>query len=179
MQFQGWALGLPSIRVMTKRRDSSDPAANFGPSPLPPNVRAPFAMSLSKKSERNPRPTTCQFNVEDLYKKWEPLAQLRRPGYKWDCSTYEAQSRTQSAHIPGLVAHAPALKALLGLAPSGFPSHKLLRLTLFQLAEKYTIFEDVPPRLHWKCASEAADVWKVVCRHVYELRKKGCQCPLT
>ena len=125
------------------------------------------------QKQRRIRPCVGQFDVAKLIAGWDKLASQRAPGFKWDCSTYSALSRQSLPDFKGLSAHAPALKVVLELSPSGFPAYSLVRSAIYDLCRMYNIFDNCPPKLQFKYAGEAADAWKILCRHVYELAKSG------
>jgi hypothetical protein len=101
---------------------------------------------------------------------WLADAKLKDPGFMWDGSSY-TKGRAGAADVQGLLAHSRPLTALLKLAPSGFPSHGLLRQALLELHTSERIFERVGADNAWKVATEAADLWRVMCKHVYNVSK--------
>ena len=100
------------------------------------------------------------------------LAKLRNPGYSWDGSDY-TKGRTGSADREGLKMYAAPIAEILKLAPTGFPSHGLLRQTLQELHEKHTIFDGVDKTNVWRVATDAADTFRVMCKHIYNWSKNG------
>ena len=74
--------------------------------------------------------------------------------------------------MEGLIKHKAPLDVILSLAETGFPQFSLIRRALFALAETHNII-DAPKKMFWQYAGEAADSWRVLCRHIYELAKKG------
>ena len=121
-------------------------------------------------ASRAPRPTTSYFSVSDLKAAWKSDAEFKNPGFRWDGSDY-TKGRAGAPDKAGLVKHSRPLAALLKLAPSGFPSHGLVRQTLMDLHSSDKIFVDVGVDRAWKVASDAADVWRVMCKHVYNVAK--------
>ena len=113
---------------------------------------------------------------ETLYRRWEELARLRDCGFRWEGSSYGKPSRSLSSDEEGLAKHAPGLLALLGLAPTGFPAQASVRDALVKLHSQHAVF-DCDSRMVLRYASEAADVWRIMCRDCYELKKKKCRNP--
>ncbi len=118
------------------------------------------------------RPTTSHFEPTVLQKTLQTIAKLRNPGFLWDGTNYDALGRNLNPSLGGLSLHSAVLGPLLDVAPTGFPAHSTLRATLVTLHSDYNIFGDVPARLVYKTAQEAADHWRIMCRHCYELKKK-------
>ena len=123
---------------------------------------------------RAPRPKTSYFDSEDLFEELRELSKLKDPGFKWDGSTYQKPTRSTSADHEGLFAHRKALEVLLKVAPTGFPSHSDLKATFVKLHKKEQVFEGVrtdDAGKTLKAATEAADIWRIMCRDLYNLRK--------
>ena len=121
---------------------------------------------------RAPRPRTSHFDATALVNAWAPMARLRR-GIQWDGSGYSALGRTLVPAPASLERHVEPLEKLVELAPTGFPSHPVLRQALAQLHEKFGILGDMRPDQMLKISSQAANHWRIMCRHLYELKKKG------
>jgi len=125
-------------------------------------------------ARRRARPTTTRFDPEALATMWGPLAQRRRPGFAWDGSSYAALGRTYAPNVASLALHLPALEALVTVAPTGFPSQPCLADTLSHIHRRHNIFEDeMSPNKCRRVAGNAADAWRIMMRHLYEIRKKG------
>ena len=75
-----------------------------------------------------------------------------------------------SADQEGLAKYAWPLKSLLQLAPSGFPAHSSVRSALLALHKSQGVL-GCEKRHAFKVAGEAADVWRIMCKDVYNLRK--------
>ena len=90
---------------------------------------------------------------------------------------YGKPSRNLSHDSKGLSLHAPALKHILALAHSVFSSQTDLRATMQLLQNRWAILaeRDSPEHHVWKLASDAADIWCVMCKDVYSLAKKPCR----
>ena len=101
---------------------------------------------------------------------------MRRPGWSWDGSFYQKPTRSQGADKDGLCAAEPALRVLLSVAPSGFPNQQGVKNVLMELHRQHGILE-CEPRFVEKVAADSADVWRVMCKDVYDLRKLRCPEP--
>ena len=124
---------------------------------------------VRQNSRRAPRPKTLHVPVADLFDAWAPLARLRDTSFEWDGSAYSKPSRNLSCDRSGLEAHKDALMELVRLAPTGFPAHASVREALLQLDSRFNIFAGQSNT--FKVASDAADVWRVMCRDLYDLKK--------
>eukprot|EP00974_Lingulodinium_polyedra_P098660 9562551-Lingulodinium_polyedra.AAC.1 len=124
-------------------------------------------------SDRSPRPLTVSFAARELTEQWSSLAAMKSPGFFWDGSGYAAKSRSQAADRVGLERHAAALEPLLRMAPTGFPAIGSVRAALMELHKAWTVFPDVLDKHLWKASAEAADNWRIMCKHVYNLKRAG------
>ena len=125
-------------------------------------------MSCTSSAKRQPRPKTFHFECANLVAHWQPLAELKAPGFKWDGSSY-GRGRQDTPNVTDLAKHTAALDPLIDLAPSGFPAHTDLRGTFLALQETTPIMEG-PDKYHFNIATDAADNWRVMCRHIYKLK---------
>ena len=119
-------------------------------------------------AKRQPRPKTIHFESSNLGENWKPLAELKEPGFKWDGTSY-GRGRQDTPNVSDLAKHTAALDPLISMAPSGFPAHSDLRAAFLALQEATTIFEG-PAKYHFNIATDAADNWRVMCRHLYKLK---------
>ena len=118
-----------------------------------------------------PRPKTMAFVPELLYNEWEPLARKPLWGWSWDCKEYR-KSRGASPDEVILRRFAVPLTSLLTLCPSGFPAQDNLAYTLAMLQENMNVFGQLTaPQAHKTCAN-AAEIWRTMCKHVYNLSKE-------
>ena len=118
-----------------------------------------------------PRPKTMAFVPELLYNEWEPLARKPLWGWSWDCKEYR-KSRWASPDEVILRRFAVPLTSLLTLCPSGFPAQDNLAYTLAMLQENMNVFGQLTaPQAHRTCAN-AAEIWRTMCKHVYNLSKE-------
>jgi len=124
----------------------------------------------SKASGRAPRPKVIQVEEVALAARWRPLAQLKVIPFAWDGSMYAKPCRNQGVDREGLVAHSTALQPLLEFAPPGFPSHSSLKNVFLELNKDFKIL-DCPEKFAHKCAASAADIWRIMCKDVYDLAK--------
>ena len=120
---------------------------------------------------RAKRPRTVGPDVASLVEKWTPLAALRDPGYTWDGALYAKPTRETGPDRVSLSMHKGALKLLLAECPTGFPSQVRLRDVLMELHQRHHIL-GCADRFVYKCANESADIWRVMCRDLYEMKKK-------
>ena len=67
--------------------------------------------------------------------------------------------------------------ALLKLAPSGFPTHNSLKIAFIHLDSKYSIFCPKKTKGRATDSSNAADVWRVMCKDVYNMKRSGVHGP--
>ena len=96
------------------------------------------------------------------------LAARKTKTFSWDCSSYTGKSRPD---IMGLVNHREVLKVILKRAPSGVPSHPDLRDTLRILHGMYDIFPGFKESQLFKEFTRAADAWRGIAKHCYDLAK--------
>ena len=120
---------------------------------------------------RAPGPKTVHFQPLELATSWRAFAQLRTPGFEFDGSGYGKPVRSLSGDLTGLVAYSAPLKCLLGVAPTGFPSQASVRDSLLLLQKDHNIFQ-CQPHMEEKRADEAADIWRVMCKDLYNIKKK-------
>lgn len=117
------------------------------------------------------RPASIVLCPADVVEAWQPFLDKRQPGFKWDGSEYNRPSRNQSVDKEGLEIYMPPLLVLLGLAPTGFPTHSSLRDSFLQVDEKYGILDTSQPRFH--SAGKVADIWRKMCADIYQMKKSG------
>ena len=130
---------------------------------------------LSPAGKERIRPTTSRFCTNELCARWEPFAQLKQLAWRWDGDSYPEKNRQSYGDHDLLVMHKPALMELLRLAPTGFPAHGNLRTSLLILEKQWNIFDlegrgldKLSRDVHaWQMATAAADVWRMICRHLY------------
>ena len=70
--------------------------------------------------------------------------------------------------------HLEPLKVLLALAPTGFPAHRQAQKALQQLQQDFNILNCKEQELNIITA-DAADCWRIMCRHVYTMNKEQYQ----
>ena len=121
------------------------------------------------------RPSVSNFEAADLAAALFPLAGLRATGFRWDGSDYTALGRNHVPHQASLSQHAEALAIICGFAPSGFPAHATLRNTLLLLQNKHNVLGDHPAHRLFREASVAAENWKIMCKHVYVIKKQNIE----
>ena len=107
-----------------------------------------------------------------LASNWESLAKLKDSGFSWQMNDLKNLSRNSFGCDLELCSHAAALDALLVLAPSGFPSYKDVRDALLQLHHHHGILNCSCENIG-KIAVKAADVFRVLCRQLYNRRREG------
>ena len=113
-----------------------------------------------------------QFDDADMARNLSGLAALRRPGFSWQADTYLALGRSLSPHQESLALHADCLHVLLSTARTGFLSQGCLEKTLCRLHCDREIFgPGVPHHQLDRLCKKSADNWRILCKHVYELRK--------
>ena len=120
---------------------------------------------------RAPRPLTSTFAPTALAQQLSDLAKLRHPGFEWDGSAYQASKRSDLGDTEGLARHIVPLSILLKMCSTGFPSHPNLRQALTILQARHHIFKECSNV--FKVASNAADQWRLMCRHIYNRRREG------
>ena len=79
-------------------------------------------------------------------------------------------------HIEGLKQYSHLLGPLIDVARSGFPAHGDLRTCILQLNTELDIL-GVEPAFAWRAASEATDMFRIMAKHLYNLRKSGEEVP--
>jgi hypothetical protein len=112
---------------------------------------------------RAARPKTCIFKHDVLMAGWEPWLNLRKPGFEWDGSSYTKGDE-------GLALYAGPLKALLVLAPTGFPTHASLKKPFLEWNQTCGLFGCTAKNAD-SVISEAADRWRAMCKDVYGMAK--------
>ena len=125
---------------------------------------------------RAPRPLVSHFYPQALVQDLTDLAKLKHPGFQWDGSGYQASKRSDLGDTEALAKHMVPLTILLKMCSTGFPSHPNLRQALTMLQAKHHIFKECSNV--FKVASNAADQWRLMCRHIYNRRREGNQEPL-
>lgn len=113
---------------------------------------------------------------KEVARVWKPYLEKKNPGFAWDGSDYERPSRNQSADKEGLLQYRKPLQDLLGLAPTGFPTHSSMRESFELTDSQYDILpKSAVGRRH--TAGKAADVWRKMCADLYRMRKDGVYDP--
>eukprot|EP00959_Pyramimonas_sp_CCMP1952_P363003 7601429-Pyramimonas_sp.AAC.1 len=138
-------------------------------------------MSASKGQAPRPspraraqRPMTVRFDPNVLLESWDALAKLRKPGFSFDGASYAALGRSLNPAPESLAKHARPLSVLIDVAPTGFPSHPCLATTFSLLHYKHQIFgSDLPPSALASTCAGAADSWRIMCKHLYTMKKDG------
>ena len=117
------------------------------------------------------------FDVEVLIGKWNTLI-TESPdavrGIEWNGASYSKQRRSQGPDREALIQHSNALEPLIEGAPNGFPRHRCLRDVLVHLNKIHKWVED-SKEYGW--ATDGADLWRVMCRHLVELSKTPLTAP--
>ena len=124
-------------------------------------------MAQAAKPPRRKRPVESHFVGKTLADKWDALASLRTVNFAWDGSGYMS-SRTQNIDEMTMLPYAEPLKALLEVAPSGFPSHKCLMETFEELHNRYEVLS-CDKRFVLRAATLAAENWKIMTKHLYNI----------
>ena len=128
-------------------------------------------------ASRCPRPKNVNIDGASLFVAWEPWAKIKDPGFEWDGSDYAKACRSLAPDSGGLVLYMEPLKVLLKLAPTGFPTHASLRQVFEKLHNKYRILGQITPKQEWPAIADATDKWRVMCKDIYELKKKTAPPP--
>ena len=124
-------------------------------------------MSQPAKPPRRKRPTESHFVGKTLADKWDGLASRRKVSFAWDGSGYMS-TRTQNIDEMTMLPYAEPLKALLEVAPSGFPSHKCLVDAFEELHNRYEVL-NCDKRFVLRAATLAAENWKIMTNHLYNV----------
>ena len=124
-------------------------------------------MSQPAKPPRRKRPAESHFVGKTLADKWDGLASRRTVSFAWDGSGYMS-TRTQNIDEMTMLPYAEPLKALLEVAPSGFPSHKCLMETFEELHTRYEVLS-CDKRFVLRAATLAAENWKIMTKHLYNV----------
>lgn len=127
-------------------------------------------MAAATPKHRAPRARTVHVDEDALLEEWRPLAQLRSTSIAWDGSLY-SKSRNQGVDKEGLIRHKKALVGLCRAAPSGFPSMSSVRGVLLRLEKEFGVLQ-ADPKFVFKVATEAADSWRIMMKHVYTYKKR-------
>ena len=147
-------------------------------SPAVSRASSQSTLPCSPTSAARLRPTTTHFDPQELYEAWRPTATLVKCDWAWSGDDYKKnKSRGRASHgdTALLEQHKPALLHLLTVAPTGFPAHADLRMTFLKLNddEECRIFGHLGTVQPWHVANEAADVWRLMCRHLYNQKRSG------
>ena len=124
-------------------------------------------MSQPAKPPRHKRPAESHFVGKTLADKWDGLASRRKVSFAWDGSGYMS-TRTQNIDEMTMLPYAEPLKALLEVAPSGFPSHKCLMEAFEELHTRYEVLS-CDKRFVLRAATLAAENWKIMTEHLYNV----------
>ena len=122
------------------------------------------------------RPFTSHFEPRSLIELWVPSAQLKNPGWRWDGTDYVCSSRSSYGDDQLLMKHKPALHPLLVVAPTGFPSHADVRSVLMWLDTHHRALACDSSQT-WRIATESADRWRIMRRHIYNRKKDNIDGP--
>ena len=118
---------------------------------------------------RRPRPPTIAVDGDALFAEWSEVAKLRKAPWSWDGASYP-KKRSQGPCRESLRMHAPALIPLAKLAPSGYPTQTSVRDVLVRLDAAFGVLE-CPVASQYAVAGEAADAWRLMLKHVCDLRR--------
>ena len=125
-------------------------------------------------SARSPRPLTVRFPSDRAAEDLKPLAERKRVGFAWDASSYSALGRSLAPCPASLSAHGLVLEILAKWANTCFPSQTCLTDTIVILHKNHKILgADVSNAKLPREAARAADSWRILMKHCYELKKKG------
>ena len=130
------------------------------------------------KPSRAPRAPTVHFDHVLLASELKFLAVLKKPGsFSWTGEDYAALGRSLSPNQDSLAAHSSVLKIILKHAGTGFPAQACMNRAMVRLHNQHQIFgPDLPAYRVDKVCSTSSDHWRIMCKHVYELRKKTAEC---
>ena len=107
-----------------------------------------------------------------MFQSLKPIAEVRKHNWRWDASLYPSLGRNCAPNQPSLAMHREPLTEIIRHANTGFPAHAALRTVFTMLQDHFQVFGDsIPQHRVWREASEAADSWRVMCKHLYNLKK--------
>jgi hypothetical protein len=115
------------------------------------------------------------FKAEDLVADWTKFAILRNVDWSWSGDTYNCSARAKVADQASLALHAGPLSSLLKHAPSGFPAFSSLRDCIESLQKEHNILQ-VDKKFAARACSLAAEGWKAMCKHIYNLKVNNTVC---
>ena len=124
----------------------------------------------ARPAHRSPRDKHVSLQVSAVESELLPIAQ-QAPGllgFSWQGTSYTKLNRGLSADQISLALHSEVLKVLLK-AGGPFPSQVSLRHVLMNVHGKVPIMGE-PADLRVAC-DEAADCWRIMLRHLHELKK--------
>ena len=124
----------------------------------------------ARPAHRSPRTKHVSLQVSAVESELLPIAQ-QAPGllgFSWKGTSYTKMSRGLSADQISLGRHSQVLKVLLK-SGGPFPSQVSLRHVLQHLHVQHAILGE-PPDVRVAC-DEAADCWRIMLRHLHELKK--------
>ena len=90
------------------------------------------------------RPKVHTFAAEALARALTGLAELKDAGFAWSGDDYPHRKRGLKPALGPLARHGPALTIMLDYAPSGFPAHSCLRMSLDILHRRHGVFPSAP-----------------------------------
>ena len=146
------------------------------PSPTSDGKEASPTSGSTTKRPRAARPKTIHVSASELVSAWAPIAQARSKLCSWDGAFYSKPSRNLGPDHSGIENHHRPLKALLALAPSGFPSLVSVRSALLRLNEEFGVLGVGKAADPFGAADAAANVWRIMCSDLYSMKKDAVKC---
>ena len=126
---------------------------------------------------KKPRTSNDVFCTYALYAALEAFAKLKTLSWDWEGGEYAKSRRSQGADREGLEAYFELLKAILTLAPGGFPSLMLLKVVWSRLQAEHTIMAEEVKKKYKRAsgldewATDACNKIRIMCSHVVDLKK--------
>ena len=103
-------------------------------------------------------------SIAELIKEWTPFANVKEGMADFRFASYPKKTKHGFPRFQDAEKFEPLLKALLRIAPKGYPSYPVLQAGLHELHKKFKIFgEKVKDDKVWKLCGEHGDVCKTIC----------------
>ena len=116
------------------------------------------------------RPITSYFSPEVMAERLASFAELKEHGWQWTGEMYQSHKRGLAHSLPGLRLHAPALKVMLDVCPTAFPSFRQLKLALEIMNKQFGIFEGCGTSVDI-VSERSSDRWRIMLKDVDEIAK--------
>ena len=127
------------------------------------------------KAQPRQRSKTSYPKLYDLYTDLEPLAEAQDDKVAWDGTSYSKSTRNCRPDPFSLMDHSAILEVLAKHSPTGYPSYAILKSCFVQLSKLHDIFAPNKKAMgdlfdEGEVAGDAADQWRLMMRHLLEIK---------